>query len=549
MENALVASGFDVPSFTLEHPSDSSLGDYASNVAFVLGKEIKKNPRELAERLVQSIKEGCPEEVESVDVAGSGFINFHLTRKFFAEQVEEIVRRGESWGRNENLKDKKIMVEHSQPNPFKPFHIGHLMSNTIGESIFRLVTFAGAEARCVNYQGDVGLHVAKALWGLKELDLDPNNVDDLGRAYVYGSEQYEKSDNAKKDIIELNKKVYAKDAEVQSAYNTGRDASLKHFEKLYELLGSRFDHLFFEGEVWETGLQLVERGLKEGIFEKSENAVIFRGERYGLHTRVFVTGGGVPTYEAKDLGLAEKKHEYFPFDVSITITAVEQKQYFKVVFKAYELLYPKQKSRLIHISHGMMQFSSGKMSSRKGNIITGESLLSEVQKKALALSGKLPAIEQKEVADKVSVAAVKYSVLKQSLGKDIVFDEKRALSFEGDSGPYLQYAHMRALSVLKKAKLEGVEPSATHVTQSIPELERLVYRFEEVVKRAQEEYEPHYVATYLKELSGAFNSWYAQEKILDKTLEAPYRLLLTKATALTLKNGLWLLGIKAPERM
>ena len=546
IKDALEALHLSSSSYTIEHPTDFSHGDYSTNVALILAKEMGKNPREVAQEIVQYITKRELEDIEKIDIAGAGFINFYLSRAFFTKSISTVIQMNDAWGSNTVLHGKKIMVEHSQPNPFKPFHIGHLMSNAVGESIARLISFSGADIRVVNYQGDVGLHVAKAIWGLKDLDLSSKSIGDLGKAYVHGNSAYEESETAKSEIIEINKKVYEKDLSTQEVYETGRETSLKHFNELYKVLGSHFDHFFFESEVWQKGKALVEEGKVKGIFKESEGAVVFLGERYGLHTRVFITKEGIPTYEAKDLGLAETKRDFFPFDTSITVTAVEQEQYFNTVFKAYELLRPEQKGKLMHIAHGMMQLSSGKMSSRKGNIITGESLLRDVQARAHTLTKESLKEDVEETADVIAVGAIKYSILKQAVKKNILFDIEKSLSFEGDSGPYLQYTYARAHTLLSKA---GTRKEGGVVPDTISDVERLVYRFPEIVLRAQAEYEPHYLLTFLTALSSAFNSWYAQEKILDGKEAEAYKLMLTETVMITLKNGLWLLGIKAPERM
>jgi arginyl-tRNA synthetase len=295
-------------------------------------------------------------------------------------------------------------------------------------------------------------------------------------------------------------------------------------------------------------MKLVEEGKEKGVFEESDGAIVFRGESVGLHTRVFVTKEGLPTYETKDLGLAIAKKEYKPFDLSITTTAVEQKEYFKVVFEALARVKPETRGKYVSISHGMMQLQSGKMSSRKGNIITGESLLADMTKEALSKMEERDIEDKKAVAEVVGVAAIKYTVLKQSLGKNIIFDPAQALSFEGDSGPYLQYAHVRTHSLLRKAEAEGISPSTDAPTADVSEVEKLLIRFPEVVERATAQFEPHHVAQYLTELSAAFNSWYARERVIGSD-GASYKLAVVDATRQTLGNGLNLLGIKAPEEM
>ncbi len=542
----------------LEHPGDLSHGDYSTNIALAVAKKAGKNPRALADEIVKSL--GVIEGVKKIETAGAGFINFHLTRPFFSESVSVITESGESWGSNATLKGKKIIVEYSQPNPFKPFHIGHLMSTTVGEAISRLVEWSGADIYRANYQGDIGPHVAKGIWGLQKNNLDPSSIQDLGDAYVIGNTAYEDDPASKAEIDSINKRLYEGDVSLQDVYDKGRKASLAHFEDLYLVLGTKFDKYFFESDAWRIGLKIVEEGKVRGIFEESDGAIVFKGEKVGLHTRVFVTSKGTPTYEAKELGLAQMKQQSFPFDLNVTTIAVEQDGYFKVVEAAMAELWPDMAGKYTHTAFGMMQLTSGKMSSRKGNIITGESLIEDMRAKALAkMEGRAFESEEikRDVADAVAVSAIKYSILKQSTGKNIIFDPEASLSFEGDSGPYLQYSYVRAQAVLRKARAEKIPALASdliyQISELIPEvseLERVLYRFPEIVERAQMEREPHHITTFLTELASAFNSWYAAGKIVDSTdTLSPYKVALTQAFALTMKNGLTILGIRAPEAM
>ena len=248
----------------LEHPAELAHGDFSTNVALVAAKKAGANPRELAEKIVKELENISG--VEKIEVAGAGFINFHLTREAFSESVQEILSAGEKWGSNASMKGKKIMYEYTDPNPFKVFHIGHLMSNAIGESLSRIGSFQGALVLRANYQGDVGLHVAKSIWGLLKNKLDPANVDDLGKAYVVGSTAYEEDATTKEEIDALNKKIYANDPEIKPIYDSGRKASLERFEMLYQILGTKFDYYFFESDVGPIGMKIVHEGLKKGIF-------------------------------------------------------------------------------------------------------------------------------------------------------------------------------------------------------------------------------------------------------------------------------------------
>ncbi len=551
LQKALVELGIEGVVPSLEHPADLTHGDYATSVALVASKAAKKNPKALAEELVAAL--GSIDGVEKIEVAGPGFINFSLSRKFFTTSVADIVAVGSDWGKNGILKNKKVIVEYTSPNLFKPLHVGNLMSNITGESLARLVEFAGAEVRRFNYPSDIGLTVAKAVWGVQKTGSDPDDILALGKAYAVGASAYEDDEKAKKEIEEINKKLYDKsDSDLDLIYQKGRTTSLRHLLAICKTLGTeKFDLEFYESQSGPAGLQVVSAHIEDGIFEKSDGAVIFRGEPHGLHTEVFINSQGLPTYGAKDIGVITHKREVFPFDLSIIETGGEQQQYFKVVFKASETVYPDLVGKQIHIGHGFLSLTTGKMSSRKGNVLTGESILEDLHNAAIEkMKDRELGDAKAEVADAVAVAALKFGILKQGTGRNVTFDPAAALSFEGDSGPYLQYSHTRALSVLAKAKEEKITPSSSMAPDKTDDLERVLYRFPEVVLRATKEYEPHYVTTYLTELAGMFNSWYAREKIVDThDPHSSYKVALTQAFATTMKNGLWLLGITAPEHM
>lgn len=553
IKEALRSLSITADDIHLEHPADLSFGDYSSNVALAQAKELKMKPRDLAEKIANEIGTRKIKEIEKVEVAGAGFINFFLSKEFFAESTGEVIKAGENLGMNESLKGQKIIIEYTDPNPFKEFHIGHLMSNTIGESISRIIEFHGAEVKRACYQGDVGLHTAKAIFGLLKIgDGAIGDIRKLGEAYSIGARAYEE-EAFKNEINEINKKIYDRsDKEINKLYDWGREVSLEYFETIYEKLGTKFNFKFFESETGSFGKKIVEENIKNGVFEKSDGAIVFKGEKYGLHTRVFINSEDLPTYEAKELGLAKIKHDKYPYDISVVITGNEINDYFKVLLRVMEIIFPELAQKTKHISHGMLRLPTGKMSSRTGDVITAESLIADVEKlteekikdrnygKALG----------REIIEKVSIGAIKYSILKHTVGGDIIYDFEKSISFEGDSGPYLQYSCARAKSVLEKAKEEGIKASVGKMMTETLELEKLLYRFSEIVERAGKEYSPHYIASYLIELAGSFNSFYAKHKIVDKEDEtSPYKVAIATAFATTMKNGLKLLGIQAPERM
>ena len=288
---ALAELGIEGVNFVVDHPTDKNTNaDFFSNVAMAAAKIAGQAPKEIAEQLVEKLN-GTIDKIEKVEVAGPGFINFVVSRDFYTKKINTIREAGEEWGRNDSLSGKRIMVEYTQPNPLKVFHIGHLMSNAIGESISRIVEASGAEVFRANYQGDVGLHIGKALYGLKALEYDGTDITKVAEAYAYGNTKYEEDEEAKAEIIALTKKVYAEDEEIMELYKTGRDVSLSHFEKIYKRVGSKFDRLFFESETWKKGKEVVEKNIGK-IFEESDGAIIYRGEQDGLHTRVFINSEG-----------------------------------------------------------------------------------------------------------------------------------------------------------------------------------------------------------------------------------------------------------------
>lgn len=451
------------------------------------------------------------------------------------------------WGKNETVAKELILVEYTSPNLFKPLHIGNLIGNIIGESVARLFEFSGAKVERINYPSDIGLPVAKCVWGLRKTGGDARDITALGEAYRVGNAAYEA--DAKAEIDAINKALYQdSDPKLTALREAGINASRKHLDALCEKLGTTFDYVFFESDTGPIGKRIVEEHPE--IFEQSDGATVYKGEKVGLHTRVFVNSAGLPTYEAKDLGNFELKQTQYPaWHRSYIVVGNEQKEYLKVVFAAIKEVFPEANGKVLeHIANGFLTLTTGKMSSRAGNVITGESLIEELEEVAKQHAAESRAEDKEKLAEEVAVAALKFQILKGGTSKDIVFDKEKALSVEGDSGPYLQYTHARCHAIMEKAKAEKVK--AKYDASAEPsELVRLIYRFPEIVLRAQEELEPHILANYLIAVASAFNSWYAKEQILDGTDAAPHKVALTDITRLTLKNGLWLLGIPAPEKV
>lgn len=557
IENILNEMNAEVD-FIVEIPADISNGDYSTNVALALSKSLNKNPNEIADEIIKKLddkQQTTDHSFKKIEKAGPGFINFYLSDEYIREQIQNPTFK------NEILKGKKVLMEFTDPNPFKQFHIGHLMSNTIGESLSRIYEVNGADVKRLCYQGDTGLHVAKAIWGItKHKDFFPQDQDSLedkakylGDSYVYGATQYKESPDIKSEIDELNKHLFDnKDVsvEIQTYYAKGRKWSLEYFEKMYELLGTKFDKYYLETQSAPVGLKIVEENI-EKVFEKSDGAIIYDGEKEGLHTRVFINSKGVPTYETKDLGLMLLKEQDFEYDNSIIITGKEQDQYFEVMFSAMSKIYPEITSKSSQLSHGVMCSLDGKkMSSRTGGGLTASELISQVNNlvEEKVKDRELSKEEKEEIIKKVSVASLKYSILRQSIGKDIIFDFDKSISFEGDSGPYLQYTFVRAKSILNK----DIRHQTSDINSSweTTNLERILLQYKDVLEQALDDLAPQLIVTYLTNLASEFNSFYANNKILDENDEnSGYKVAITKAVNETLENGLSVLGIEVPGRM
>ena len=309
--------------------TNSVFGDYSTNIAFTCGQK----PSELAEKIKNKILKKKYKSINSVEIAGAGFINFYLNKSAFV-----IKQKTKNPSKNKN---KQVLVEYTDPNPFKVFHIGHLMTNVIGEAVASLYEASGYKVKRLCYQGDIGPHVAKTLWGVCKKGIQTKNlsIENLALSYTYANTEEKKSDTTKNEIQEINKKLYEQtlSPKHKNIYKIGREISLSHFEKLYKILGTKFDNYFFETEVYKDGMQITKENINNGIFEKSDSAIIYRGERKKLNTRVFITSKNTPTYEAKELGLYFKKTKVYPeANLSIIITANEQQNFFEVVNQAIE---------------------------------------------------------------------------------------------------------------------------------------------------------------------------------------------------------------------
>jgi arginyl-tRNA synthetase len=574
----------------IERPSDLKNGDYSTNIALIAAKKAGKNPRELAEEIVTKLQVTSPklQVFERIETAGAGFINFWISKEELIKGIGRVAKGEEE--QDKAIKGKKIMVEFAHPNTHKSLHIGHLRNLSIGESLVRIFEYTGISVIRANYQGDVGMHIAKAMYGL--LNLSPfkeelssisgvqARVDFLGKAYAAGSQAYESDPLAKEKIHDYNYLIYAsaqrfqeekgeqagttdylqfvkgRKAELDIVYKVWKETrqwSLDYYETMYKVLGTHFDRYYFESECL-IGVDMAREAVVDGVLKESEGAIIFDGKPFGLDTRVFVNSLGLPTYEAKELALSKKElSEFGKLDQIIHVVGPEQASFFQITFKSEELM-GIQINQQFHLAYGWVRLRQGKMSSRLGNVVTADQLISEVKKAIGVILEKSDTKNADEnTATQIAIAAIKYSFLKVSTTQEIAFDLLDSVSAEGNSGPYLQYTYARTQSVLRKAGLANGKWQMANGSLELEEesLLRMLYFFDEMVIEAAEKYSPNIIANYLYTLAQAFNLFYQKLPILkaDKEEVRIFRLMLTKSVGDTIKKGLYLLGIETPERM
>lgn len=551
VSNALTELSMPIKGIVLEHPADLIHGDYSTNIAMVLGKEAKLSPKVFAEQIKEVLEKNLPKEIEKITVAGPGFINFYLAQPFYEKAIPEILDANENFGRSKTLAGKKVLVEHSSPNLFKPFHIGHMMNNAIGESLVQIMKFSGANVATMSFPSDISLGVAKAIYLILEkygVDFVPENISVLGDAYVEGTKKYEEDESIHARVKEIADNLYAgKSSPELSVFEKCKKFNIAYFESITGKLGSHFDSYIYESEAGIVGKEILEQHTPS-VFTKSEGAIVYIPDesKKHLNTAVFINSQGNPTYEAKDIGLLKLKFDRVNPDISIFVTDHEQISHFNIVLDAAEKINPEWTDKSVHATHGRMSFKGQKMSSRLGGVPLAEEMLQVVGDEVKERSTHQ---ESPEIFEAIAIGAIKFTILRTKPGQNINFDPETSLSFEGDSGPYLQYTHARIQSLIEKGKGLGIEPK--YNSGEISDLEKILYRFPEVVESAIVGYSPQHIVTHLLETARAFNSYYGEHMIVDEENRevSAHRLALARATQIIIKNGLMLLGIKAPERM
>ncbi len=543
----------------IEKPKDIKNGDYAFP-CFRLAKELKKAPPQIANEIKEKI-EVNEEFIRKVEVLG-GYLNFYVNQKLLVEEVLCNIEHNEESTKPKIGEGKNIIIDYSAPNIAKPFHIGHLRSTVIGGALYNIYKYLGYNITGINYLGDYGTQFGKLIEGYKlwgdEYDIEKEPINELTKIYIRINQECKENDDILNACRDNFKKLEEGDAYCRQIWEKFKNLSLKEFQKVYDLLGSKFDswngESFYSDKMGEV-LEILE---KSGKLIESQGAKIIDLEEKGINTPCIIEkSNGSSTYATRDLAAILYRSRTYNFDKALYVTSYEQVLHFKQVFEVAKLLGIEEKyiKGLKHIPFGMVLLPTGKMSTREGNIIKLEELLNEAIKRAGdIIEKKNPMLENKEeVAKKVGIGAVIFNDLANSRVKDEIFDWNQILNFQGETGPYIQYTYVRTKSVLEKAgnlpNIDEINKEKLLDEYAIAIL-KLIYEFEDILIQVTNKEEPSILARYLIDLAKAYSSFYNENKIItdDKELQNA-RVYLTYGVSEILKTGANLLGIEMPEKM
>lgn len=543
----------------IEKPIDNKNGDYAFP-CFRLAKELKKAPPIIANEIKEKI-ELDTSIIEDVQVVG-GYLNFYINKETITKEVLKEISKTEKYGKTNIGNGKNIVVDYSSPNIAKPFHIGHLRSTVIGGALYNIYKYLGYNVTGVNHLGDYGTQFGKLIEGYKlwgnEYDIDKDPINELTKIYVRINQACKEDENILNACRDNFKKLEDGDQYCVELWQRFKDLSLKEFQRVYDLLGSKFDSWNGESFYSDKMPEVIEKLEKSGKLVESQGAKIIDLEDEGINTPCIIEkSNGSTTYATRDLAAILYRARTYDFDKVLYLTSYEQALHFKQVFTVAKYLDLDEKylKGLIHVPFGMVQLPTGKMSTREGNIIKLEELLNEaIERAEKIIEEKNPDLEdKKETAKKVGVGAVIFNDLSNSRVKDEIFEWDKILNFQGETGPYIQYTYVRTKSVLEKAgKLPDVKEIKLDVLNDIysQTIIKLIYNFQDILVQVTRKEEPSILSRYLIDLAKAFSSFYNENKIIveDKDIQNA-RVYLTYAVNQVLKNGVELLGMQMPNKM
>ena len=567
----------------IEVPKVTSNGDYAFP-CFKLAKTMKKSPQQIATEIKEKIsfediiyadetiqekekmpaytdEKKCKDKIIKIDIAG-GYLNFYVNNQIMTKEVLEKIEIEKDFCKAYTPKNKNIVIDYSSPNIAKPFHIGHLKTTVIGGALYNIYKYLGYNVTGVNHLGDYGTQFGKLIEGYKlwgnEYNLDENPIDKLADIYKRINELCKEDESVLEKCRENFKLLEQGDEYCTKLWQKFKDLSIKEFQKIYDLLGSKFDSWNGEAFYADKTNEVIDILEKTGKLQESEGAMIVDLSDEGIETPCIICkSNGSTIYATRDLAAILYRARTYDFDKALYVTSYEQNLHFKQIFEVAKLLGldDKYTNGLEHVPYGFVRLSTGKMSTRLGNFVKVEDLLNDAINQAKKIiEEKNPSLENKEeIAKKVGIGAVIFNDLSTSRIKDEIFDIDAMLNFQGETGPYIQYTYVRTNSVLEKAKSK---PKFEDVNANLLQDEysqniiKLIYNFEDILNQVIEKSEPSILARYLIDVSKAYSNFYNENKIIsdDENLQKA-RVYLTYAVGKVLKNGAKLLGIEMPEKM
>lgn len=547
------------PEIIVEHPKEMFHGDYATSVALVIGRSLKKNPMEIAETIKSQILDLEPDFFEKVEVVKPGFINFFLSQQSLINSLNNILKEKEKYGSAKT--NKTVVIDYSAPNIAKPFGIGHLRSTIIGQSIYNIYQFLGWKCIGDNHLGDWGTQFGKMIvaikkWANKE-KLKDLSITDLEKLYIRFHQEIESNPDLEEEARAWFKKLEDNNKEAKEIWQTCVDISLKEFNKVYDLLGIKIDYVLGESFYQGKMMSIIKEANKKKIVIKSQGALIIKYPGDKLPPAIILKSDGATNYFTRDLATVQYRLKTWKPDLIIYEVGVEQSLHFKQLFWATELLGWAKRNKFFHMAHGLYRSKQGKLSTRKGKIIHLEIVLQEAIDRAKKIieqsetSKDLSNKEKEKIAQTVGIGAVKYNDLSQHYSKNIVFSWDKILNLKGNSGPYLQYTIARCKSVLRKSKTKINFKQIDNINSEEKDILRTIYRFPEIVQEAADKFSPNLICNFAFDLAQKYNLFYQKHTIIKAKTDnlKMFRLGLTTVVAQILKNSLSLLGISAPEKM
>ncbi|MCX4303545.1 MAG: arginine--tRNA ligase [Clostridia bacterium] len=542
----------------IEVPPNEEMGDYAFP-CFKLAKVLKKAPPAIATELKEKIT--TDENIEKIEIVG-GYLNFYINKKVLTKTVlEELDKKQENFGTYNSGDGKTVLVEFSSPNIAKPFHIGHLRTTIIGNSLYKIYKFMGYNSISINHLGDYGTQFGKLIEGYKrwgsEYNIDENPIEELMKIYIRINDLC-KEDESVLDACRENFRLLEEgDPYCKNLWEKFRDVSLQEFNRIYDLLGVKFDSIKGEASYANSWGEVVDILEKAGKLTESEGAKIVDLEEQGKGVCMITKSNGSTIYATRDLAAIRYRAKTYDFDKCLYVVAYEQALHFRQIFEVAKYLdIPKKCQKgLEHVQYGMVRLSTGKMSTREGNVVKVEDLLNEsIDRVKKVIEEKNADMENKEEeAKKIGIGAVIFNNLCTTIIKDQVFDWDTVLNFNGETGPYIQYIYVRTKSVLEKAgyipNIDEINVNVLQDKQSLNVIKTL-YKFGEILEAVVQKNEPSILARYLIDLAGSYSNFYNENKIIDEDKNVQNaRVYLSKSVGTVLKTGASLLGIEMPNRM